>query len=276
MIIRASDCYICDFASAVIPVLRMSLLRKGNCMKRKMKFFAALLACAMLTSPIAAIAGQWVPMGQDWAYMTDDGTFAKNTWLWLDENHDQNAELYHFDANGMMSKQTTISSTGFGYTLSINVDQNGVANYYAQSDGPSGVITPVTMPPYAIHMVNGSYGYFLPDGVPYYNFAELRQAFFSDLTDYGSYYAANAYLPVYFTGSNPELWIPMECSIPTSIRFTKNCLVTVNGFDASGNFIDDVLPISDYIARNIDCNLVVVHETDANGYISSCSAFVGD
>ena len=42
-------------------------------MKQKMKFFAALLACAMTISPIAAMAGQWVPMGSDWAYMTDDG-----------------------------------------------------------------------------------------------------------------------------------------------------------------------------------------------------------
>lgn len=276
MIIRASDCYICDCVSAVIPVLRMSLLRKGNCMKRKMKFFAALLACAMLTSPIAAIAGQWVPMGQDWAYMTDDGTFAKNTWLWLDENHDQNAELYHFDANGMMSKQTTISSTGFGYTLSINIDENGVANYYADTSGFSGAITPVTMPPYAIHMSNGIYCYFLPDGVPYYNFAELREVFFSDLADYGAYYAANARLPVYYTGSSPELWLPMDCTIHTSIRFSKNCLITANGYDGSGEFIDDVLPISDYIARNLNYNLLVVHETDANGYISSCSVLAAE
>lgn len=245
-------------------------------MKRKMKFFAALLACAMLTSPIAAIAGQWVPMGQDWAYMTDDGTFAKNTWLWLDENHDQNAELYHFDANGMMSKQTTISSTGFGYTLSINIDENGVANYYADTSGFSGAITPVTTPPYAIHMSNGIYCYFLPDGVPYYNFAELQEVFFSDLADYGAYYAANARLPVYYTGSSPELWLPMDCTIHTSIRFSKNCLITANGYDGSGEFIDDVLPISDYIARNLNYNLLVVHETDANGYISSCSVLAGE
>ena len=33
-------------------------------MKQKMKFFAALLACAMTISPIAAMAGQWCRWAQ--------------------------------------------------------------------------------------------------------------------------------------------------------------------------------------------------------------------
>ena len=244
-------------------------------MKRKMKFFAALLACAMTISPIAAMAGQWVPMGSDWAYMTDDGDFAKNCWLWLDENHDQKAELYHFDANGMMSKQTMLTLNGDGETLCVNIDENGIANFYAYCAGASwytsDMISPVLMPAYAIYMANGQYCYYLPDGVPYYNFAEVKDSYISELTDYGPCYAADAFIPIYHQGSAPGVWEPIECGIITNARFAKNCLVTVSYYVGPGDNYDDVMSISDFLARHIDYNYMSVSATDANGYVTACT-----
>lgn len=48
-------------------------------------------------------AGRLLTVGGVTAYHTDDGTIAKNTWVWIDDNGDSVAECYRFNELGMLA-----------------------------------------------------------------------------------------------------------------------------------------------------------------------------
>ena len=99
----------------------------------------------------------------------------------------------------------------------------------------------------------------------------MKDSYISELTDYGPCYAADAFIPIYHQGSAPGVWEPMECGLITNARFAKNCLVTVSYYVGPGDNYDDVMSISDFLARHIDYNYMSVSATDANGYITACT-----
>ena len=85
-------------------------------MKRFSKI-AILAAAFALSVPATAFAGQWQQDTTGWWWQEDDGSYAQNTWRWLDGNGDGLSECYYFDANGYMAHSTVVD----GY----QVDENG-------------------------------------------------------------------------------------------------------------------------------------------------------
>ena len=62
-----------------------------------------------------------------WKYLEDDGSYAQDTWQWIDGNGDGIAECYHFDANGHLDQNTVVNnwivdSTG-AWVVGGNVQQ---------------------------------------------------------------------------------------------------------------------------------------------------------
>ena len=85
-------------------------------MKRFSKI-AILAAAFALSVPATAFAGQWQQDTTGWWWQEDDGSYAQNTWKWLDGNEDGLSDCYYFDANGYMAHSTVVD----GY----QVDENG-------------------------------------------------------------------------------------------------------------------------------------------------------
>lgn len=245
-------------------------------MKRNLKILFATLGmvCSMA---LTSFAGQWIADGSKWLYMTDDGNFAKDTWLWLDENHDTKAELYHFDANGVLSQNTAVNmseNTNFGMeNLVVNVDKNGAATdytitYFAGSFHQS--IEKASFPTtYSITVdPEGNYVYSLD--VDHYDFNEIKTAYASDYTNFintiegsGDGYRADVDLIVFADDSESVLMGELCCSIKTTAKFAKNC-------KARSWSSDSYRSISALLRDEIYCNYLEVESVDADGYITKC------
>lgn len=85
-------------------------------MKKRYKILGTALVMSAFMS-IPAFAGNWMqdstkPSNQNgitnWWYRNDDGSYPRNTWIWLDGNKDGISESYRFDANGWMYANTKI------------------------------------------------------------------------------------------------------------------------------------------------------------------------
>jgi hypothetical protein len=76
----------------------------------------AVLTVAILLGvlPMAASAATkmgWIEKGTDWYYGTSDGSYQKG---WMKDNTES---WYYFDSNGVMQKDTTITTNGYEYVL---------------------------------------------------------------------------------------------------------------------------------------------------------------
>lgn len=91
-------------------------------MRKKMFKGMLITAIAISISGMTAFAGTWkVGDGANqnkWRYDFDNGSFATNSWQWLDGNNDGIAECYYFDQDGWLA---TSCVTPDGFT----VDENG-------------------------------------------------------------------------------------------------------------------------------------------------------
>ena len=54
-----------------------------------------------------SLAGHLITVDGVTAYHTDDGTVAKNAWVWIDDNSDGIEELYRFNELGMLATNYT-------------------------------------------------------------------------------------------------------------------------------------------------------------------------
>ncbi len=222
-----------------------------------------------------SLAGQWIETDGKWYYMTDDGNFAKNTWLWLDENHDTKGELYHFDTDGVMSQNTSIALSDHVYdSFLVNIDCNGVATGYTASTSWETYYTPFetrTFPTnYSVNLdSDGKYVYSLD--VDHYDFKEIKYA----ITEYGGIsfkktedgYSAAVSLPIFINESDSDVFNNFDYGIETVAKFSKNCKVR-NHFET-----DEPQPISDFLKKKKDgrYNYVEVFSIDADGYITDCA-----
>ena len=273
-------------------------------MKKELKQsfrYSVALAMFIFLFCISSSAGQWISSGSDWYYMTDDGNYAKDVWLWLDENHDGKAEFYHFNDNGIMSKSTLvdivpyiIDTDYYDYIDSlygdhmtpyymdrevvISLNENGVAtelleegNHSYQNIHNSYQIESVDMPPCSIRLDNnGEYVYSVKDGLDHYDFKEVKEAYIYSLTNYGDYYSADIDLLINHWGSDPGIFGILEKHISAKAYFSKDCKVKCYDYDFEKRIsIDQLIPISEFNYTNQ--NFLNVDETDANGYITLCS-----
>ena len=87
-------------------------------MKKKIAAAIVLMISIAAAVSSAAFAGQWQSNGNGWRWQNDDGSYAANSWQWIDGNNDGTAECYYFDGNGYLLLNTT---TPDGYF----VDGNG-------------------------------------------------------------------------------------------------------------------------------------------------------
>ena len=84
-----------------------------------------------LTMSSAALAGDWQQNADGWWWAEDDGSYPRNTWLWLDGNQDGISECYYFDSNGYLAVNTIID----GWQVDGNGCwvQNGQVQFTEQS-----------------------------------------------------------------------------------------------------------------------------------------------
>lgn len=239
-------------------------------MQRTKKFTLLFGILTLAFSSFSSYAGHWIEEGQDWYYMTDDGNYAKDTWLWLDENHDGKAEFYHFEKSGVMSrsKSITMENTGLTGDVTFNIDKNGVTSsfnmrgrdFYKERE-----ITPIDMPPYSIHLNNGKYEYSLNDGKTHYDFSLITSAYTDHLVDCGNYYSSNVRLIIDDEGSMPGAFEIQECYIPATAYFSKDC--SCRYYTEYG---ETYIPISEFLANDNYYASVIVESTNSDGYITSC------
>lgn len=89
--------------------------------KIKVFFFISAIFILLCSHTFLSFAGEWrtgaVPNENRWWYETDDGSFARDGWFWLDGNGDGVAECYYFDRDGWMFADTV---TPDGYTVSAD------------------------------------------------------------------------------------------------------------------------------------------------------------
>jgi len=90
----------------------------------KVMTMAAAMSLAMAGT---AMAG-WQPDGARWRWQQADGSYAANSWQWLDGNQDGIAECYYFDADGYMLADTVVE----GQYL-VNADGAWVVNGVVQT-----------------------------------------------------------------------------------------------------------------------------------------------
>ena len=230
-------------------------------------------------------AGQWEYSNSDCYYKIDDGSYAKNAYLWLDEDHDGIAYLYNFDNNGKMSKSTTVEYVYplYPYSKTIyDVNSDGVITGYHFENGFYEPITPEGMPPYSIHKNNSGYYYTLNNGKDFYDFKEAKTAKINtyyvqgdnyyDRTQYfidcGEYYSIDVDILVYDAGTDGTMDY-IGCVIPTKAYFSKNCICNTHSPEG-----DKVEPISNIVMESSSYpsfNFFDVTATDSNGFITSCN-----
>lgn len=66
----------------------------------KKKAFFTFLALGCLLSYNVAFAAEWEQDASGWRYKQDNGTYARDTQLWIDDDNDTIFKKYDFDANG--------------------------------------------------------------------------------------------------------------------------------------------------------------------------------
>ncbi len=74
------------------------------------KKFGALVVPMALSMTFPALAGQWEKADVTWKYQQDDGSYAADTWQWIDSNGDGLAECYHFNENGFLDLDTVVDN----------------------------------------------------------------------------------------------------------------------------------------------------------------------
>ena len=84
------------------------------------KIVALALGMSMIFSSLA-YAGTWEPIGTDWKYKNDDGSYLSNGWNWID------GKCYYFYSDGLMAKDTIVD----GYQ--VNADGAWVVNGAVQT-----------------------------------------------------------------------------------------------------------------------------------------------
>ena len=70
-----------------------------NFYKRIAYLFVTIMMIFVLDS-IITFAGRLITIDNTLSYQSDDGSIAKNVWVWIDDNRDSIAECYRFDENG--------------------------------------------------------------------------------------------------------------------------------------------------------------------------------
>ena len=100
---------------------------------KKIIVLSAFLLVLMLLFSITALAGSWEQAGPCWKYRSDDGTYLRNTWKWIDGNGDWEYECYFFNDRGYMIQDTI---TPDGYTVDGNGawTENGIVQSRIQID----------------------------------------------------------------------------------------------------------------------------------------------
>ena len=85
----------------------------------KKNLFKTMLLAGSLTVLLSftAFAGEWKQDTTGWWYVNDNGTYATNSWQWIDGNNDGISECYYFDPNGYCLQNTT---TPDGYIVDVN------------------------------------------------------------------------------------------------------------------------------------------------------------
>ncbi len=68
-------------------------------MKKKIAAAIVLMISIAAAASSAAFAGQWQPNENGWRWKNDDGSYAANSWQWIDGNNDGTAECYYFDGS---------------------------------------------------------------------------------------------------------------------------------------------------------------------------------
>ena len=53
---------------------------------------------------IITFAGRLITIDNTLSYQSDDGSIAKNVWVWIDDNRDSIAECYRFNEDGLLAK----------------------------------------------------------------------------------------------------------------------------------------------------------------------------
>ena len=76
-------------------------------MKKKIAAAIVLMISIAAAASSAAFAGQWQSNETGWWWQNDDGSYAANSWQWIDGNIDGTAECYYFDGNGYLLMNTT-------------------------------------------------------------------------------------------------------------------------------------------------------------------------
>ena len=239
-----------------------------------------MITTSIIMNSFSTLAGQWIQIAQDWSYLTDDGNLAKDTWLWLDEDRDGQADLYHFDVNGVMSKDTCVSLYSDSYwDYFMIIDEYGKATENIEEGAHSyqrysTEIGSVNIPPYLISVQkdnNGDhYVYSLKEDIDHYRFKEIHYAWIdTPLIDCGDHYFPNVKLevcPIPNYGGHLEV---MECYIPAIAYFSKECKVLT--YDTDNIYCDKTIPITLYLASyELNHCFITVKSTDSNGYITSC------
>ncbi len=245
-------------------------------MKKNLKYFISTVAMAC-SMALTSLAGQWVEYGGKWFYMTDDGNFAKNTWLWLDENHDTNAELYHFDASGIMSHSTSVTFADGQETLVVNLNGSGAATDYTHTYSFGGIygkpttrhssVKATSLPPVYSVYTNYDGSYFYTSDVDHYDFNDICHAWINSIDYNGDCYSSQVNLIVYHNGSDPGPFGNFECSVKTTAKFADDCRVKTNPNSSS------TISIEDFVERGKYYNYMSVDSVDSDGYITSCTIF---
>lgn len=96
------------------------------------KNFVKVLTLATLLStfyPLTSFAGEWKSDNNGWWYQSDDGSYPKNTWQWIDGNKDGVSESYYFNENGYLLTNTTKDG------CTVNGDGAWTVNGVVQTQG---------------------------------------------------------------------------------------------------------------------------------------------
>ena len=71
--------------------------------KIKLNFIYIIVFVILIVASDIIFAGHLLTVDGVTAYHTDDGTIAKDTWVWIDDNNDGIEELYRFNEYGMLA-----------------------------------------------------------------------------------------------------------------------------------------------------------------------------
>ncbi len=228
-------------------------------------------SCATSILATTAFAGQWIENRHNWYYMTDDDHYAKDTFLWLDENHDGKAEFYHFNEDGVMSKSTSFTINNDYSSATFYFDENGAATKYSGyiiDTYIEEIIQPVGMPEYSIIYKDGKYEYLYNDDKSHYDFKDVDHAYTKPLVDCGDYYSSEVGLIIKELGGMSTVLDVMDCYVPgATAYFTKDCMWSMYTMDG-----EEVMPLSEFLSKErYHHDGLIVKSTNSDGYITSCT-----